>query len=270
MREDYGFEDGLFSGYDADKRSYDRASWAYELGADGYALRDDTLQHPRCVFNLLKKHVARYTPEMVSSICGTPKEDFLHVCEKLAATCVPDKTTTILYALGWTQHVGGSQMIRASAIVQLLLGNIGMPGGGINALRGHSNVQGFTDLGVLTTMLPGYLTLPSESQDCPEDLPGAAHPEDPGGQAGELLEEHAQVHGQLPQGHVGGQGHRRKPMGLPLAAQVGSQLRRDGLRRPDDQGPGQRLPRPGLQPDRRGRRLGQGARGAWPSSSTWW
>ena len=164
VREDYGFEDGLFSGYDAETRSYDRSSWAYELGADGYALRDDTLQHPRCVFQLLKKHVARYTPEMVSSICGTPKKDFLHVCEQLAATCVPDKTTTILYALGWTQHVGGSQMIRASAIVQLLLGNIGMPGGGINALRGHSNVQGFTDLGVLTTMLPGYLTLPHENQ----------------------------------------------------------------------------------------------------------
>ncbi len=165
VREDYKFEDGLFSGYDAEKRSYDRSSWAYELGADGYALRDETLQHPRCVFNLLKKHVERYTPEMVSSICGTPKEDFLHVCEKLASTCVPDKTTSILYALGWTHHVGGSQMIRASAIVQLLLGNIGMPGGGINALRGHSNVQGFTDLGVLTTMLPGYLTLPNENQE---------------------------------------------------------------------------------------------------------
>ncbi|TRO39816.1 formate dehydrogenase-N subunit alpha [Pseudomonas sp. ALS1131] len=164
VREDYSFEDGLFSGYDADKRSYDRSSWAYELGADGYALRDETLQHPRCVFNLLKKHVERYTPKMVSSICGTPEKNFLHVCEKLAATCVPDKTTTILYALGWTQHVGGSQMIRASAIVQLLLGNIGMPGGGINALRGHSNVQGFTDLGVLTNMLPGYLTLPQDNQ----------------------------------------------------------------------------------------------------------
>ena len=146
VHEDFSFEEGLFSGYDAEKRSYDRSSWAYELGADGYALRDDTLQHPRCVFNLLKKHVERYTPEMVSSICGTPKEDFLHVCEKLAATSAPDKTTSILYALGWTHHVGGSQIIRASAIVQLLLGNIGMPGGGINALRGHSNVQGFTDL----------------------------------------------------------------------------------------------------------------------------
>ncbi|WP_084513702.1 formate dehydrogenase-N subunit alpha [Azovibrio restrictus] len=165
VREDFSFEEGLFSGYDAEKRSYDRSSWAYELGADGYALRDDTLQHPRCVFNLLKKHVERYTPEMVSSICGTPKEDFLHVCEKLAATSAPDKTTSILYALGWTHHVGGSQIIRASAIVQLLLGNIGMPGGGINALRGHSNVQGFTDLGVLTTMLPGYLTLPNENQE---------------------------------------------------------------------------------------------------------
>ncbi|PZP26013.1 formate dehydrogenase-N subunit alpha [Pseudomonas kuykendallii] len=164
VREDYGFDDGLFSGYDAAKRAYDRSSWAYELGEDGYALRDETLQHPRCVFNLLKKHVERYTPEMVSSICGTPIKDFLHVCERLATTSVPDRTTSILYALGWTHHVGGSQIIRASAIVQLLLGNIGMPGGGINALRGHSNVQGFTDLGVLANMLPGYLTLPSESQ----------------------------------------------------------------------------------------------------------
>ncbi|THF65417.1 formate dehydrogenase-N subunit alpha [Pseudothauera nasutitermitis] len=164
VREDYGFDEGIFSGYDAEKRAYDRSSWAYELGPDGYALRDDTLQHPRCVFNLLKMHVERYTPDMVSSICGTPREDFLKVCEVLATTCVPERTTSILYALGWTQHTGGSQMIRASAVVQLLLGNIGMPGGGINALRGHSNVQGFTDLGVLTTMLPGYLTLPHENQ----------------------------------------------------------------------------------------------------------
>jgi hypothetical protein len=101
---------------------------------------------------------------MVSNITGTPKEEFLKVCEILASTSVPNRTTTILYALGWTQHSVGSQMIRTAALMQLLLGNIGMPGGGINALRGHSNIQGLTDLGLLSNLLPGYLTLPNEKE----------------------------------------------------------------------------------------------------------
>ena len=164
VREDFKFEDGLFSGYDAEKRKYDRATWMYEVGGDGFAKVDPTLKHPRCVLSLLKAHYARYTPEVVSQIAGTPKEQFLKICEMIAETAAPTRTMTILYALGWTQHTQGSQMIRAGAMVQLLLGNVGMPGGGMNALRGHSNIQGLTDLGLLTNLLPGYLTLASEKE----------------------------------------------------------------------------------------------------------
>ena len=164
VREDYDFNDGLFSGYDAEKRQYDKTSWNYELDENGFAKRDDTLTHPRSVWQLLKKHVSRYTPEMVTTICGTPKDDFLKVCEILAETSARDKTTSFLYALGWTQHTVGSQNIRTMAMIQLLLGNIGMAGGGVNALRGHSNIQGLTDLGLLSQSLPGYLTLPSDKQ----------------------------------------------------------------------------------------------------------
>ncbi len=116
------------------------------------------------MWNLLKAHVSRYTPDVVENICGTPKADFLKVCEVLASTSAPDRTTTFLYALGWTQHTVGAQNIRTMAMIQLLLGNMGMAGGGVNALRGHSNIQGLTDLGLLSTSLPGYLTLPSEKQ----------------------------------------------------------------------------------------------------------
>lgn len=169
VREDYQFEEGLFSGYDEAKRSYDKTSWAYALDDKGLALRDDSLQHPRCVLSLLKKHVERYTPEMVHNLCGTPVEDFLEVCKTMAETSATNRTATILYALGWTHHTAGAQIIRCSAMIQLLLGNIGMPGGGINALRGHSNVQGFTDLGVLSTSLPGYMPLPKDSQQTLQD-----------------------------------------------------------------------------------------------------
>jgi formate dehydrogenase-N alpha subunit len=164
VREDYRFDDGLFSGYDDVTRQYDRSSWAYELGEDGQVKRDETLSHPRCVFNLLKTHVSRYTPEMVETVCGTPRGEFLRVAQTLAETSATNKTASILYALGWTHHTNGAQIIRTAAIIQLLLGNIGMMGGGINALRGHSNVQGYTDLGLLDGSLPGYLPLPSEKQ----------------------------------------------------------------------------------------------------------
>uniref|UniRef100_UPI0036DD46AB formate dehydrogenase-N subunit alpha n=1 Tax=Photorhabdus sp. RM322S TaxID=3342825 RepID=UPI0036DD46AB len=164
VREDYQFTDGLFSGFDQATKSYDRSSWHYETDEQGYAKRDDTLSHPRCVWNLLKNHVERYTPEQVSSLCGTSKEDFLYICSQLASTSVTNRTATILYALGWTHHTGGAQIIRAAAMVQLLLGNVGMPGGGVNALRGHSNIQGYSDLGLLSLNLPGYLPLPSEKQ----------------------------------------------------------------------------------------------------------
>jgi formate dehydrogenase major subunit/formate dehydrogenase-N alpha subunit len=164
IRDDYAFNDGIFSGYDSEKHQYDKSSWFYQLDAQGHAERDETLSHPRCVWSLLKAHVARYTPEMVSRLCGTSVNDFLHICRVLATTSVPDRTATILYALGWTHHSAGAQIIRAAGMLQLLLGNIGMAGGGVNALRGHSNIQGYTDLGLLSTNLPGYMPLPSEKQ----------------------------------------------------------------------------------------------------------
>lgn len=131
VREDYRFDDGLFSGYDDVTRQYDRSSWAYELGEDGQVKRDETLSHPRCVFNLLKTHVSRYTPEMVETVCGTPRGEFLRVAQTLAETAATNKTASILYALGWTHHTNGAQIIRTAAIIQLLLGNIGMMGVGL-------------------------------------------------------------------------------------------------------------------------------------------
>jgi len=164
VRADFQFENGIYSGYDQDKRKYDKTTWEYEIGPDGYVRVDPTLAHPRCVFNLMKAHYSRYTPDVVSKITGTPKDQFLKVCEMIADCSAPNRVMTILYALGWTQHSYGSQMIRTAAMLQLLLGNIGMPGGGMNALRGHSNIQGLTDLGLLSNLLPGYLTLPGEKE----------------------------------------------------------------------------------------------------------
>jgi formate dehydrogenase major subunit len=164
VKEGFGFQDGLFTGYDADKRDYDKTSWEYEIGEDGFAVVDPTLRHPRCVFQLMKKHFEPYTPEMVERICGSPQDKFLKVCELIASTSVPDRTMTSMYALGWTQHSKGSQNIRTMAMIQLMLGNIGMRGGGMNALRGHSNIQGLTDLGLMSNLIPGYLTLPIEKE----------------------------------------------------------------------------------------------------------
>ena len=165
VREDFSFTDGLYSGYDEATGKYaDKSSWNYEMGDDGYAKIDPTLEHPRCVYQLMKKHYSRYTPEMVEKACGVPPEKFHKVAEMLASTAVPGRAATILYALGWTQHSTGAQTLRTGAMVQLLLGNIGIAGGGMNALRGHSNIQGLTDLGLLTNMLPGYLTLPGEAE----------------------------------------------------------------------------------------------------------
>ncbi|AIL32705.1 formate dehydrogenase [Basilea psittacipulmonis DSM 24701] len=168
VKDGYDFHDGLFSGHpeDGEKRTpfYDRDTWFYELDEQGYAKRDMTLQDPRCVFQLMKNHFSRYSLEMMTTLTGTPKEDFLKVAQAIGETCAPNKTMTILYALGWTQHTTGAQNIRTMAMIQLLLGNIGMAGGGVNALRGHSNIQGLSDLGLLSTSLPGYLSLPSEKE----------------------------------------------------------------------------------------------------------
>ena len=165
VKEGYGFQDGLFVGYDEARKNYvDRSTWDYEFDEQGMAKVDETLQNPRCAINLLKAHVERYTPEMVERITGTPKAKFLQICEMIASTSTPDRTMTSMYALGWTQHTTGSQNIRSMAMIQLLLGNMGMPGGGVNALRGHSNVQGITDLALLSTSTPGYLVLPTDRE----------------------------------------------------------------------------------------------------------
>lgn len=163
VNENFKFEDGLFSGYDEATRKYDRSTWAYQFDENGQPKRDMDMQDPRCVINMLREHVERYTPEMVERITGTPQKDFQIFCEEIAKTSAPDKAATFLYALGWTQHTVGSQNIRTMAMIQLLLGNIGVSGGGVNALRGHSNVQGITDLGLFPNRLPAYIPLPTEA-----------------------------------------------------------------------------------------------------------
>jgi formate dehydrogenase major subunit len=178
--------DGLFSGWNEQERRYSPETWAYEgsdpadqdVGHDqrrtGYAKqrgadaskpgpphRDPTLQHPRCVFQVLKRHYARYTPEMVEEVCGVPRAAFLRVADAFCRASGPDRTGAICYAVGWTQHSVGVQIIRTAAILQLLLGNIGRPGGGILALRGHASIQGSTDIPTLYDILPGYLPMPA-------------------------------------------------------------------------------------------------------------
>jgi len=179
---DEGFQDtedldGLFSGWDPGARRYDPASWQYEgarmaASAGGRAVenrssapardirRDPTLQDPRCTYQVLKRHFSRYTPEVVEEACGVPAELFLRVADTLCRNSGRERTSAICYAVGWTQHTVGVQYIRTAAIIQLLLGNMGRPGGGIMALRGHANIQGATDIPTLFDLLPGYIPMP--------------------------------------------------------------------------------------------------------------
>jgi formate dehydrogenase major subunit len=161
--KDFGFKDGLFTGYDEKKRSYDGSKWAFELDEKGVPKKDPTLKDPRCVFNLLKKHYERYNPKLVSSVTGTPEDKLLEIYQAYGATGKPGQAATIMYAMGWTQHTVGVQNIRSMCMIQLLLGNMGVAGGGVNALRGESNVQGSTDHALLFHLLPGYLPMPSAS-----------------------------------------------------------------------------------------------------------
>jgi formate dehydrogenase major subunit len=173
-----GDTDGVFSGFDAGKHTYDRASWNYAAAGGAASATaqgapaplpekvdyDLTLQNPSCVFQLLKKHYSRYTPEMVERITGIPKEQFLKAAEMYTSIRKDGdmkKAGTIIYAVGWTQHSFGTQIIRTAAMLQLLLGNVGRAGGGVNALRGHSNIQGATDMAGLFDTLPGYLKVPT-------------------------------------------------------------------------------------------------------------
>ncbi|GAI06272.1 unnamed protein product, partial [marine sediment metagenome] len=157
---EFNFEDGLFSGYDSQNRKYDKSTWRYQVDEEGIPKEDKTLQDPRCVFQLLKKHFSRYDVDTACQVTGTPKDVFLKVAETYCATGKPGKAGTIMYAMGTTQHTNAAQMIRSYAVLQLLLGNIGVAGGGVNALRGWSNVQGATDHCILFHILPGYLKTP--------------------------------------------------------------------------------------------------------------
>ncbi len=183
--------DGLFSGYDPHTATYDSSSWSYEStagggdgggheqasshqhgsggpvieGASGEIAADPKLEHPRCVFQILKRHFARYTPEMVERVCGVPQHLFAQVCQAWTQNSGRERTAALVYSVGWTQHTLGAQYIRAGAIIQLLLGNIGRPGGGIYALRGHASIQGSTDVPTLFNLLPGYLPMPDVSHE---------------------------------------------------------------------------------------------------------
>jgi len=161
--EDNG--DGYFSGWNEEKRAYEGDSWVYKGGDLSRPQRDLTLQDPQCVFQKLKRHFSRYTPEMVEKICGISPDIFHKVAHMLAAASGPERTAAVCYAVGWTQHSKGVQIIRAAAILQLLLGNIGRPGGGILALRGHASIQGSTDIPTLYDILPGYLTMPHKGDE---------------------------------------------------------------------------------------------------------
>ncbi len=195
---------GVFSGLNSETRSYDNTSWQYEgsevqaasgerdqeydertrdgssvteaargeaHGAGGAVIgegepeRDETLTHPRCVFQVLKRHFARYTPKMVEQVCGVPRDLFQQVCELVTENSGRERTTAFAYAVGWTQHTVGVQYIRTACILQLLLGNIGRPGGGILALRGHASIQGSTDIPTLFNLLPGYIPMPHAHQN---------------------------------------------------------------------------------------------------------
>ncbi len=194
---------GLFSGYDPESGSYHLGSWAYETEDDGSGhegaeehakgdeqrakaggqqfgsggapvgtgtpKRDETLQHPRTVFQILKRHFSRYTPEMVRETCGISEEDFSYLARSVTENSGRDRTTCFAYAVGWTQHTLGAQFIRTASILQLLLGNMGRPGGGIMALRGHATIQGSTDIPTLFNLLPGYLPMPSVTAQTLDD-----------------------------------------------------------------------------------------------------
>ncbi|MPY99705.1 MAG: molybdopterin-dependent oxidoreductase [Actinophytocola sp.] len=201
--------DGLFSGFDPEKGQYDVTTWAYEgaapapaagkrekwarpemehagehhqgsarsesYGSGGATVHakptiDETLEHPRCVFQVLKRHYARYTPEVVADICGVSTRQFLDVAEAITANSGRRRTTAWVYSVGWTHHTVGVQYIRAASILQLLLGNIGRPGGGILALRGHASIQGSTDIPTLFNVLPGYIPMPHAHQHLDLDM----------------------------------------------------------------------------------------------------
>ena len=244
--------DGVFSGFDPGQRAYDVETWRYQSGevrpasgqrgvggtrrkqlrqasrgeahgSGGAAARpgpdtDETLQHPRCVFQVLRRHFARYTPEMVAQVAGVPQELFTQVCELITENSGREKTTAFVYSLGWTQHTVGVQYIRTAAILQALLGNMGRPGGGILALRGHASIQGSTDIPTLFDLLPGYLPMPyAHEQRRPRQLCR-------GRERGQrLLVQHWRLPGQPAESVVGRGGDGRQRLLLRLPAQANGQ-----------------------------------------------
>ena len=172
----YKFSNGLFSGYNEKTRSYDKSKWAFENDENGVPKRDKSLKHKRCVFQLLKKHYSRYSLSKVSKTTGVSKENLMRVYKTFAETGKADKAGTVMYALGWTQHTVGVQNIRSAAMIQLLLGNIGVAGGGINALRGEPNVQGSTDHTLLYHIVPGYMAMPHNEWQTLDDYNKANTP----------------------------------------------------------------------------------------------
>jgi formate dehydrogenase major subunit len=168
VREDFrGPEDldGLFSGWLPDSTSYDTTTWQYDVDDEGRPRRDPTLEHPRTIYQQIARHFARYTPAMVERVCGVPADRFLEIAERYTACSGPDRTATVCYAVGLTQHSVGVQVVRSVAILQLLLGNVGRPGGGVLALRGHASIQGSTDIPTLYDLLPGYLPMPASGPE---------------------------------------------------------------------------------------------------------
>ena len=160
IQPDFDFKDGLFSGYDEEKHSYDTKSWGYQLDGTRRPKKASSLDDPHCVFAKLKAHVSRYTPEAGEQITGVPAAQITSIAETFAK----NRPGTILYALGMTQHTTGVQGIRGFTILQLILGNLGKPGSGVNALRGEPNVQGACDMGVLNNYLPGYMDYPAATE----------------------------------------------------------------------------------------------------------
>ena len=193
VKKDFAFKDGLFSGYDPATRKYDIASWGYQIdtaASDAYnkahppaggaiatiAKRDMTLQDPQTVFQLMKQHYSRYTPEMVSRITGIPQDQFNRIAQLVGEMGKPDKVMTIVYAVGLTHHTTGGELIRSGAVLQLLLGNMGRPGGGMNAERGHANIQGNTDHAISWEILPGYLQIPAPQRKTIDEYVAAQAP----------------------------------------------------------------------------------------------
>ncbi len=253
-------QDGLFSGFDPEAKTYDKATWNYQeggnetgkvvpgappaaksgaeashAGAKGMpapppslppnVAYDLSLQHPRCVYQLLKQQYSRYTPEMVERITGIPQDQFLSAADLFTSIRKGGdmkKVATIIYAVGWTHHTFGTQIIRTAAMLQLLLGNVGRAGGGVNALRGHSNIQGATDMAGIFDILPGYLKMPNPSDKDLKTYLNRVTPEAlQARRVGiiQLLVEHAEVHRLISQGDVWQLGHQRKRLRLQLPAQ---------------------------------------------------